>query len=60
LLPSNPFAQAARYTLEREAALQVFLAYPNVPLDTNALERQIRAIAVGRKSRVGEEVTPLL
>jgi transposase len=50
LLPSNPFAQAARYALEREAALKVFLAYPNVPLDTNHLEREIRAIALGRKN----------
>jgi transposase len=48
LLPSNPFAQAARYALEREAALKVFLAYPNVPLDTNHLEREIPAIALGR------------
>jgi transposase len=50
LLPSNPFAQAARYALEREAALKVFLEYPNVPLDTNHLEREIRAIALGRRN----------
>jgi transposase len=50
LLPSNPFAQAARYALEREAALKVFLAYPNVPMDTNHLEREIRAIALGRRN----------
>jgi transposase len=50
LLPSNPFTQAARYALEREAALKVFLAYPHVPLDTNQLEREIRAIALGRKN----------
>lgn len=50
LLPSNPFAQAARYALEREAALKVFLAYPNVPIDTNHLEREIRAIALGRRN----------
>jgi len=50
LLPSNPFAQAARYALEREQALRVFLEYPNVPLDTNHLEREIRAIALGRKN----------
>jgi transposase len=50
LLPSNPFAQAARYALEREAALKVFLAYPHVPIDTNHLERQIRAIALGRRN----------
>jgi len=50
LLPTNPFTKAARYALEREAALRVFLEYPTVPLDTNHLERQIRAIAMGRKA----------
>jgi transposase len=50
LLPTNPFTKAAQYALEREAALRVFLEYPNVPLDTNHLEREIRAIAMGRKS----------
>src|SRR6266568_4972766 len=50
LLPSNPFARAARYALERGQALRVFLEYPNVPLDTNHLEREIRAIALGRKN----------
>ena len=49
-LPTNPFTQAARYALEREAALRVFLEYPNVPLDTNHLERETRAIAMGRKA----------
>jgi hypothetical protein len=50
LLPSNPFGQAARYTLEREAALKVFLTDPDVPMDTNHLEREIRTIAVGRRN----------
>ena len=50
LLPSNPFTVAAHYTLEREASLRVFLEYPNVPIDTNHLEREIRPIAVGRKN----------
>ena len=50
LLPSNPFGHAARYALEREAGLTVFLANPDVPLDTNPLEREIRPIALGRKN----------
>jgi transposase len=50
LLPSNPFGQAARYALEREAELKVFLAAPAVPIDTNHLEREIRPIALGRKN----------
>jgi len=36
--------------LEREKELKVFLENPDVPLDTNHLERQIRPIAVGRKN----------
>ena len=50
LLPTNPFTKAARYALARERALRVFLEYPTVPLDTNHLEREIRAIAMGRKA----------
>ncbi|MGE0684100.1 MAG: IS66 family transposase, partial [Candidatus Binatia bacterium] len=50
LLPTNPFTKAARYALAREAALRVFLDYPTVPLDTNHLEREIRAIALGRRN----------
>ena len=50
LLPSHPFTPAARDALEREAALKVFLAYPDVPIDTNPLEREIRAIAMGRRN----------
>jgi transposase len=50
LLPRNPFTEAAGYALAREAALRVFLQFPNVPIDTNHLEREIRPIAVGRKN----------
>ena len=50
LLPSNPFTEAARYALDREAPLRVFLEYANVPIDTNHLEREIRPIALGRKN----------
>jgi hypothetical protein len=35
--------------LEREAALRVFPEYPTLPLDTTHLEREMRAIALGRK-----------
>jgi transposase len=49
-LPTNPFGQAARYALEREAGLRVFLANPAVPLDTNHLERESRPVALGRKN----------
>ena len=50
LLPRNPFTEAAGYALEREKALSVFLEYPDVPIDTNHLEREIRPIALGRKN----------
>lgn len=50
LLPSNPFTKAVSYALEREKQLRVFLQHPGVPLDTNALERQIRPVAIGRKN----------
>jgi transposase len=50
LLPSSLFAKAARYTLSREKELRVFLEYPDVPIDTNHLEREIRPIALGRKN----------
>ena len=50
LLPKSPFTQAANYALEREAGLRVFLEHPGVPVDTNAVEREIRPVAVGRKN----------
>jgi len=50
LLPSNPFTKAAHYALERKAGLEVFLTDPEVPLDTNHLERALRPIPMGRKA----------
>jgi len=44
LLPSNPLTKALAYARERRAALQVFLTDPDVPMDTNHLERALRAI----------------
>ena len=50
LLPTNPFTKAALYALERKQGLEVFLADPEVPLDTNHLERALRVIPMGRKN----------
>jgi hypothetical protein len=50
LLPRNPFTVAANYALERRRGLEVFLADPDVPIDTNHLERTLRPIPMGRKS----------
>lgn len=50
LLPSNPFVKAAVYAVQRKAELMACLADPEVPLDTNHLEREFRPHAVGRKN----------
>ncbi len=50
LLPQNPFTKAANYVLARRRGLQVFLGDPEVPLDTNHLERALRPIPMGRKN----------
>lgn len=52
LLPSNPLSKALLYVAEREAALRVFLERPNVPIDTNHLERALRVIPLGRKNHL--------
>lgn len=50
LLPSSPFTKALAYVHSRKAALSVFLGDPDVPIDTNHIERQIRPIPLGRKN----------
>jgi hypothetical protein len=50
LLPSNPLTKALAYTLKRRAELSVYLSDPEVAIDTNHLERTIRAIALGRRN----------
>jgi hypothetical protein len=50
LLPSNPLTKALSYALKRRAELSVFLADPDVAIDTNHIERAIRPIALGRKN----------
>lgn len=49
-LPKAPFTKALGYLFERDAALRVFLDDPDVPLDTNHLERALRVIPMGRKN----------
>jgi transposase len=49
-LPSSPLTKALAYTRERRAALEVYLADPEVPIDTNHLERALRAIPMGRRN----------
>jgi transposase len=50
LLPTGPFTKAANYCLSRQEQLKVFLQYPEVQIDTNHEEREIRSIAMGRKN----------
>jgi transposase len=50
LTPANPLTKALDYARERRAGLEVFLTDPEVPIDTNHLERALRVIPMGRKS----------
>ncbi|MBS0172955.1 MAG: IS66 family transposase, partial [Nitrospira sp.] len=50
LLPSSPMTQALAYAHKRRIPLEVFLADPDVPVDTNHLERALRPIPMGRKN----------
>ncbi len=48
--PTNPFIQALNYVRERRVGLEIFLTDPDVPIDTNHIERALRVIPMGRKS----------
>ena len=50
LLPSNPLSKALTYARARRTQLKVFLSDPEVPIDTNHLERALRAIPMGKKN----------
>jgi hypothetical protein len=46
--PTNPFIQALNYVRERRVGLEIFLTDPDVPIDTNHLERALRVVPMGR------------
>jgi len=50
LTPKNQLAKALNYVNERQVEMKVFLANPNVAMDTNHLERALRVIPMGRKN----------
>lgn len=50
LTPTHKLLKALKYAVNRESELRVFLEDPQVPLDTNHLEREIRPITLGRKN----------
>lgn len=49
-LPSDKLSKALNYVMNREKSLRVFLKNPDVVLDTNALERGLRVIPMGKKN----------
>jgi transposase len=48
--PTNPFIKALSYARKRRLGLEVFLTDPDVPIDTNHIERALRVIPMGRRS----------
>lgn len=50
LTPKHPLTKAIHYIKTRETQLRVFLEDPDVPMDTNHLEREIRPIPLGKKN----------
>ena len=50
LVNSAPLTKALVYADNHQAQLQVYLGDPDVPIDTNHLERALRVIPMGRKN----------
>lgn len=53
VLPRSSLGEAIGYTLRHWDGLARFLDDPRIPLDTNAVERGLRAVAIGRKNHYG-------
>jgi transposase len=49
-LPSSPLTRALAYVRERREGLMLYLDDPEVEIDTNSLERALRAIPMGKKN----------
>lgn len=50
LVNSHPLSKALNYVIKRRTELTVYLNDPQVPMDTNHLERALRVIPMGRKN----------
>jgi transposase len=50
LINSNPLSRAIKYAVNHQEQMRVFLADPDVPMDTNHVERNLRGIPLGRKN----------
>lgn len=53
VLPRSSLGEAIGYTLRHWEGLERFLNDARIPLDTNAVERGLRAVAIGRKNHYG-------
>lgn len=49
-LPKSPFAQALSYAIKQEAEVMRLMESGEYELDNNAIERQMKYIAIGRKN----------
>ncbi len=49
-MPDDSWTKALNYTVQRKRQLMVFLENPDVAMDTNHLEREIRSIPMGKKN----------
>ena len=52
-LPQSGIAKAIGYLLNLEIGLRRYLSDPRVPIDNNPCERELRALALGRKNHYG-------
>jgi len=52
LLPKEPLTKAIHYAHEMHDQLRVFLSHPQLPIDTNHVERALRVIPMGRKNHL--------
>jgi transposase len=59
LLPRSTVGKAVQYAINLWPALTRYPENGDLAIDNNAAERALRSVVIGRKSRVGEEVTPL-
>lgn len=50
LTPKHPIRKAIHYAVERRVTLEVFLADPDVPLDTNGVENALRSLKLGHRN----------
>ena len=50
LTPQHPIRKAIGYAVERRATLEVFLADPDVPPDTNRVENELRPAKLGQRN----------